>query len=190
MLNKKLQFSSHYLFNTFVVAVSCQPTHQLIMSMHQELESPSTSCELKTFELNYQNKLNNLGLTMNTNMKWAGQVTITCSSVITGIEVLKRFPLHLLFNVKVITFQAYRLWNTLPDDIVLRIVLTSGRGSGTCCWGPVGLRAVVVGQCVRMMIERRKDVSVSFLTDLRWIVRMPAILACLVFRYFTAALIT
>lgn len=57
--------------------------------------------KLNNIDLEYSDKVKNLGLTINSSLKWNDAVTTTCNRVFASIHSLKRFALYLPYSVKV-----------------------------------------------------------------------------------------
>lgn len=75
--------------------------------------------KLNNHELEYCDKVKNLGLTINKSLTWNETVTTTCNRIFASIHSLKRFALFLPFNVKVMLVKTLVLPHFNYCDVVI-----------------------------------------------------------------------
>uniref|UniRef100_A0A1B6KKS7 Reverse transcriptase domain-containing protein n=1 Tax=Graphocephala atropunctata TaxID=36148 RepID=A0A1B6KKS7_9HEMI len=74
---------------------------------------------LNNHELEYSDKVKNLGLIMTKHLGWTDQTVLTCNRVFAGIHSLKRFALFLPLNVKIMLVKTLILLQFNYCDIVI-----------------------------------------------------------------------
>lgn len=93
--------------------------------------------KVNNLELEYVDKVKNLGLTINKSLSWHDTVTATCNRVFASIHSLKRFALFLPFNVKLMLVKTlvlphFNYCDTVTNDMTVELASRLQRAQNYC----------------------------------------------------------